>query len=327
MQTFFNMPIEFQIGTIVSLSFLVLSLLLLRFKRGIAMQFMLLVSFLSCLIFCRLPVIGWVGHGVLMVVVYYCLWSFLLKRFTKALAKEQLDKEWMIYSSEYETVPADPNEFTWLDLNYYDTKQRELEALGFQKVRDTELLSQTRSFPETRTFNRSMLNTEQDIAADICQIRVVKPKNIQERSINVRTVSFNSEFSDGTFLETHNAKGAMPIEEINGIILQMFAPNTPLEDLLDAHEEKIETICETKNVEVVLRRTIQEFVAAAEREFRLFRNDRSEKGGFTEAENVRVMRFFAKDTADEASTKAYLSEYAKQARKIARKQRKKQENE
>ncbi|MDR2706730.1 MAG: hypothetical protein LBC02_13195 [Planctomycetaceae bacterium] len=327
MDAFFDMTIEFQVGTTVALCFLFFSLLLLWFKRGIAMQFTLLISFLSCLIFCRLPMVNWVGHGLLTMFVYFWIWDFLLKRFIKASAKEQLEKEWKLYSSDYETAPADPFEFMWLDLDYYDTKQRELESLGFQKVHDIELLPQTRAFPETRTFSRSFINIEQDIGADIIQIRMVKPKNMLERSVDVRMIIFATEFSDGTFLETHNTKGVNPITEVEGIVLQMFEPNTPLEDLLDAHEEKIETICETKNVEVILHRTVQELSAAGEREFLLFRKDRQKKGGFTEAENARSMHIFGNQNSDDAATQAYLSEYAKQARKIARKQRKKQENE
>jgi hypothetical protein len=327
MEVFFDMPKEFQVGTTVALSFFVFSLLLLWFKRGIAMQFTLLISFLSCLIFCRLPMIGWVGHSLLTVFVYSFIWTFLLKQYIKALAKEQLEKEWKLYSSDYETALADPLEFTWLDLNFYDTKQRELESLGFQKVHDYEFISQTRAFPETRTFTRSFINTEQDIGADIVQIRMVKPKNMLERSVDIRTISFSSEFSDGTFLETHNTKGVNPIVEVDGIIFQMFEPNTPLEDLLDAHEEKIETICETKNVDVILFRTVQELSAAGEREFLLFRKDRQKKGAFVETENTQNVSLFVKKDSDEAGVKAFLSEYAKQARKIARKQRKKQENE
>jgi hypothetical protein len=238
------------------------------------------------------------------------------------LAKEQLEKEWKFYSSDYESVPANPLEFTWLDLNYYDTKQRELESLGFQKIKDSEFLPQTKFFPETRTFKRGFINMEQDIGATITHIRVVKPKNVLERSIDNRIVAFSSEFSDGTFLATNNARGVTPIVEIGGIEMLMFEPTISLEKLLDAHEEKIEAICETKKVEVVIHRNVSELLAASEREFLLFRKDRQEKDGFTESENARIVSYLSGKNND-AGTKAYLSEYTRQSRK----RRKKQEDE
>jgi hypothetical protein len=239
------------------------------------------------------------------------------------MVKAQLEAEWKLYSSDFECVSADPSEFTWLDLDYYDTTQRELESLGFQKVGDYELLPQTRAFPETRTFSRQFINEEQDIGALIINMRVVKPKNLFERSINRRIVEFSSEFSDGTILDTNNTRGVNPIVEIDGIELVMFKPTISLEKLLDAHEERMEAICETKEVDVVIFRNASEMLAANEREFLLFRKDRKEKGGFTEpeiAENVRIVSSYLSNKDDEDGIKIYLAEYNKQARKRRKKQ-------
>jgi hypothetical protein len=321
MNTFFDMPVDFQIGAIIAFVFLIFSLLLLLCKRGIMMQFTLLISFLSCSIYCHLPMVNWVGHRLGTMFVYFLAWMFLIKQFTKALAKEQLEKERKLYSSDFECVSADPLEFTWLDLNYYNTKQRELESLGFQKIGDFELLPQTRAFPETRTFSRKFINTEQDIEAAITHSRVVKPKNVFERSLDARIVEFSSEFSDGMFLETNNARGVSPIVEFGGIEMLMFEPTISLEKLLDVHEEKIEAICETKKVDVVVFRNASEQLAAAKREFLLICKDRQKKGGFTESENARIASYLKLN--NDAGVKAYLSEYTRQARK----RRKKQEDE
>jgi hypothetical protein len=168
--------------------------------------------------------------------VYFWIWNFLTKQYTKAQAKERI-----LYASDNETVLADPFEFTWLDLDYYDAKQRELESFGFQKIRDVEFLLETYVFPETRTFYRSFINTEQDIIAGISHLRMVKPKNTLERMIDIRIVTFVSEFSDGTFLNTNNnAKGVNPNMEINSVIMHTFESDTPLEELLEAHKKKME---------------------------------------------------------------------------------------
>jgi hypothetical protein len=326
MNWFFNMPIEFQIGSIVAVAFLVFSLLSSLFRRRIATYITLLISFLSCVIHCHLPTMDFGTHIAITLIAYGFIW-FLIRQFIKVMVKAQLEAEWKLYSSDFECVSADPSEFTWLDLDYYDTTQRELESLGFQKVGDYELLPQTRAFPETRTFSRQFINEEQDIGASIINMRVVKPKNLFERSINRRIVEFSSEFSDGTILDTNNTRGVNPIVEIDGIELVMFESTISLEKLLDAHEERMEAICETKEVDVVVFRNASEMLAANEREFLLFRKDRKEKGGFTEseiAENVRLASsYLISDKDDEEGIKIYLAEYNRQARK----RRKKQEDE
>ncbi|MDR2644156.1 MAG: hypothetical protein LBC74_15345 [Planctomycetaceae bacterium] len=326
LERFFNMPVVFQVGATSMLFFLILSLLMLWFKRGILMNVMLLFSFLSWLLFCKLPIMGWILHIVITSFVYWFLSFIMIKQYIKAMTKDQLEKEWQLYSSDFEPVLVDPLEFTWLDLDYYDTKQRELESLGFRKVHDFENLPQTRVFPEMRTFTRLLINTDRDIDADIVHIRIVKPKNILEINVDIRIVAFVSEFSDGTFLETHNTKGVNLIVNVDGIFMQMFEPDTPLEKLLNAHEEKVESICETKNVEVVVFHTDQELSASGEREFLLFRKDRQKKGGFIETENMQNRAIFNQRN-EEAGTNSFLSEYAKQAEKLARKHRTTQENE
>ncbi|MDR1477806.1 MAG: hypothetical protein LBJ00_02575 [Planctomycetaceae bacterium] len=314
MKIFFDMPIEFQIGLIVAVVFLVLALLLMLCKRGVAMQAALLISFLSYLIFFRCPGLDLISHVVATVFVYVLIWLFLVNQFIAALAKEQLKKEWKLYNSDYKSVPIDPREFTWLDLDYYDTKQRELELFGFQKVDDTEFLSQTDAFPETRTFSRTLTNSQRNIEADITQTRIVKPKNIFERSIDNGVISFSSEFSDGTCLETNNTRGIVPIMEINGIVMQAFEPTISIEKLLDIHEKKIEAICNSKKVNVVIHQNAYEVSTAAERKFILFCKDRKEKGGYVEFENnIDLLTNGNEENKDGA--KAYLDEYAKQARK------------
>ncbi|MCL2744637.1 MAG: hypothetical protein FWE67_12370 [Planctomycetaceae bacterium] len=315
MEKFASMSVEFQAGAACAVFFLLLTFILLYLKRGIAMQGALLFSLVSCLVPCHFYILQ-------TFVIYFFLWGFLMKQYTKLLVREQLQKEWQVYLSDYEVVPADPLEFTWLDIEVYDSKQRELEELGFHKIRDSELPHVSRAFPETRHFCRCMLNAEGDISADIIQIRVVKPKNDFERGIDARIVSFASEFSDGTFLETANALGINPIQEVEGITFQQFMPDTPLEELLDLHESEIEEICSNRNVEIRVFHTPQEITAAGEREFLLLREDRRKKGGFTEKES-RINRLQMGENASDPGVIAYHKEYDRQVRKLARKEHKK----
>jgi hypothetical protein len=320
MNWFSNMPIEFQIGSIVAIAFFAFSLLSFLCKREILMHLTMLISLLSCLFCCLWAGLGW--NCVKVVIVYGVVWWLLINQYIKAIVKAQLEAEMKLYSSDFEYVPVDPFEFTWLDLDYYDTTQRELESLGFKKVGDYELLPQTRAFPQTRTFNRTFINEEQDIVASITNMRAVKPKNLFERSINYRIVEFSSEFSDGTFFEINNTRGINPITEVGGIAMLMFDPTISIEKLLEAHEESIETICETKELDVVVYLNASEQLAAAEREFLLLRKDRQKKCGFTVSETVQIASHLS-GKIDEEGIKTYISEYNKQVRK----RRKKQEDE
>jgi hypothetical protein len=237
------------------------------------------------------------------------------------MAREQLKNELKLYSFDYESVIANPLEFTWLDLNYYDTKQHELESLGFQKIDDSEFLPLTKAFPDIRTFSRRFINAEQDIEASITQIRIKKPayeyENIQERLLNQRIVKFYSEFSDNTFIETDNTRLITPIK---GIELLAFVPTISLEELLDAHEKKIETICETKNVNTIIHRNANEISEAAKRRFLSLGKYLNEKNNITELEFTRIRLIARKYGGYNAVIKTYLAEYNEQVQK-------KQENE
>ncbi|MDR1485692.1 MAG: hypothetical protein LBT09_12835 [Planctomycetaceae bacterium] len=325
----FNIQVDFQTGLIISLAFFVFSLLLLWFNRGIAMQCALLVSFLAYLSLCIPVDKDTATHVSVTVFVYFMIWVFMVNRYIKALVKKQLEREWEFYSSDYETTLADPFEFTWLDLDYYDTKQHQLELLGFRKVHDIELLHQTRVFPETRTFTRELINADRDIGTDVIHLRFVKPKNRYERNFDIRYIIFVTEFSDGTFLETNNTKGVNPILEIDGITIQMFEPNTPLEKLLNAHNDTIESICEMRNVVTVFHQTDQELFEFAKRGFALFCKDRQKKGGLLtktkDAQNTIILT--NGNDENNAGVEMFLSEYVKQTQKITQKQQEKQNNE
>jgi hypothetical protein len=252
-------------------------MLLLLLRRVDEMIIALFISFLACVIFCRLSMVPWWGYILGTLLVYGLIFTCQVVLHDKAWTRRQRQKEQKLYSSDYEVVTVDPQAFTWLDLDYYDTKQRELESLGFEKIRDHESLSHTRAFPEIRFFSRTFNNVHYEISAEVLQVRIIKPKNVFEKMVDIRLVIFGTEFSDGTFLETTNGLDVNPVQDCEGIIIQQFPPNTSLETLLDIHENKVERICETKYLEVILHRNAEEVYAAGKREFLLLCKDRQKK--------------------------------------------------
>ncbi|MDR1271119.1 MAG: hypothetical protein LBK82_16520 [Planctomycetaceae bacterium] len=314
----FNMPIEFQIGSAVALVFFVLSWLLLLLRRDNVMISALFISFLICVAFCRLPMVPLWGHIFGTFIVYGLTFTCQV---ILPVAKIKRQKEQKLYSSDYESVAVDPFEFTWLNLDYYDTKQRELESFGFKKVGDYESLPYTKADPDARFFTRKFDNIHYDIVAEVSQVRTVKPKNVVERMVSFRVVAFTTEFSDGTFLSTSNVLGINRLNNVEGIVLRKFSPNTPLEILLDTHEKEIEKICEIKNLKIVLHRNAEELYATGKRRFLLLCKDHQKKYGFTPEGNTQ--HFTAtQNINNDSATEICLSEYNKQARKIEQEQRK-----
>jgi hypothetical protein len=146
--------------------------------------------------------------------------------------KAQMSAELAVWSADYETATVSPAEFPWLDESYYDSVQKELEALGFRKIRDGENLHASNANPEVRHFFRAFINAERNVSASVTQIRVVEPQTDEHRNIGVRVLEFTSEFADGTFLETTNADYAFGT--VDGINF-MPCPADMADDLYNYH--------------------------------------------------------------------------------------------
>lgn len=192
--------------------------------------------------------------------------------------KAQFQAELEVFSSEYETATVSPEDFPWLDESYYDSVQQELESLGFRKVRDGERLHLSRLYPETRHFHRLFVNEEEDICATVSQVRIVDPQNDEQRSVDVRCVEFESEFSDGTFFITANTLGVHELENIDGILFENFLPDTPVRELLDDHRKSRETLQQyVIKSEFRKNATLDELIEADKRQQAFLRADRQKK--------------------------------------------------
>ncbi len=191
--------------------------------------------------------------------------------------KAQLQMEWAIFSADYETILVQPDDYPWLDEGYYDSIQQKLETLGFRKVRDAELLHLSHVLPDTRYFCRTLINADRNVGASISQIRIVKPQNADQRSVDIRCVEFSSEFSDGTFLVTANMLGISVLESFDGVTFQNFPLDTPLNELLDYHKVSAQAYCASAKTEPKILATDDDLILAGERQHLLIRADREKK--------------------------------------------------
>jgi len=154
-------------------------------------------------------------------------------------ARETLDEAEAQERAGAEMVDADPDEFTWLDIDYYDQMQAELEAMGFRHVGDFENLTETRLHPYMRRFSRVMTGREGTVLAVVFMIRVIRRKMpLKYIWIPIgtkRVIAFTSTTEDGVRLYTTNTEGVSPKLDLPGLIMQEYPPDTPNTDMLSVH--------------------------------------------------------------------------------------------
>lgn len=191
--------------------------------------------------------------------------------------KIQLDSEMAVFSAEYDSATVSPADFPWLDIHFYDSLQRALEALEFHYVRDSELRQLTRVFPNLRHFSRSLINLDKNIEASISQIRIVNARTTEERMLDIRCLEFSTEFEDGHFLVTTNLQGVNPPESIDGITFHNFSPDTSPEALLKHHHKAVSAYKTSTQTTVHTFATDDELISAGRRQQDWMKSDRQKK--------------------------------------------------
>ena len=256
------------------------------------------------------------------------LFYFLLVRYTARcylflIVKDRLDAEWLVFTNDFKVVPVDPNDYPDLDHEFYNSHTRFMEENGFDKIGDYS----DNNFSQhlfIRSFTRYFLNKEHDISASIMHqlTKTVIIPIVYSVSINYRTVSFSTEFTDGMVFITSNTKG-ISVEVFDGFTINDHSPDTPIEELLKCHRESISKICEERGVKPRLRMTESDLFAASARKFALYRQMLLKEGGG----NVGICHREIVESTDPNNRKlSFCKEYLKQARQRAEKERRKQGN-
>ncbi len=204
---------------------------------------------------------------------------------TKTGAKKQLTRQKTIYSGKMKYAEVPPRDFPWLDEAFYDEVSKKMADAGFRHVGDFECLTLSRQFPSMRTFLRCFVGDAGAIMAAGYHVKVrglmsvlallrVIPKNM-------RTVEFESEFDDRTFLSTNNCAGLNAFTDDPGITIEQLDPSTPLEQLLSRHRERLKRIVEERKVQPVRFATRDDVLAAQDRMHELRSGHRKRTGYVT----------------------------------------------
>jgi len=155
----------------------------------------------------------------------------------KRAAKRIAEQMKHIYSQPHEYKAVEARQFSGLDLKYYDDTAAALESEGFTRLGDMENLTLTQIYPHMRTFTRYMSGCDGTVFVAIFQIKPRGWKSILSgtASKNLRTINFQTEFSDGHYISSSNAGSAAKLSAPPQVQALRFEKETPVPEILMAH--------------------------------------------------------------------------------------------
>jgi hypothetical protein len=152
-------------------------------------------------------------------------------------------------SGDFEWRLVDPTAFPHLDREFYDSARTWFESQGFRFLGDCEspILSQVAHLQPT--FFRIMLNPDGTILGDVVhvQLQPLQADQMVRRfgyPRDMKIIAFETELSDGTFLETSNALDReLPVPGFD--VLRLPAETTP-DELLRVHRERLSAVLKSR---------------------------------------------------------------------------------
>ncbi len=139
-----------------------------------------------------------------------------------------------LYVGPVEFVEVRPEDFSGLDLAWYDELAEEIKTVtGARFVVDLECPILTEIAPERRTFCRCLSAEDGSLLFFLQNIRLQDDEGRLIR--DQKTVELQTAFDDGCFLSTSNTRETSPVESCAGLAMLQFSSGTIWEDLLRAH--------------------------------------------------------------------------------------------
>ncbi len=158
-----------------------------------------------------------------------------------------LEQQKRFYRTPLEMIDANPEDFSSLDLAWYDETRKEImDGIGAEFVADLEMTTLNECFPETKTFVRTLAADDGKIVVAIHNIKAYGPDgNLFQET---KTVEYETLFSDGSFLQTSNSEGINIDESCDGIRIEKLPPETPWQETLKAHRAALEQLVTCENL-------------------------------------------------------------------------------
>jgi hypothetical protein len=147
-----------------------------------------------------------------------------------------------LYVPKHEYAPADLKEFKQLSWRFYEQARSLLEREGFRSMGDYEDLTVSNAPDGVRTVIRTLLNSDGTIQSSVFHFR---PKLFMRLLMRLagggsgKIVDFETEFSNGHFVNTTNAMSAAAMGQPPEIRTEYMKAGTSALDLLSRHKERI----------------------------------------------------------------------------------------
>jgi hypothetical protein len=226
---------------------------------------------------------------------YFTIITAVLWLFTrwnlKRLARKTYSQQKAIYSGAMEYADANPNDFNWLDLAFYDDVTAKFSHLSFRHVGDVECVTATRQYPGMRTFMRVFVGDGGNSMAACYHVKmrgmfgILSLFGVIPR--NMRVVEFESEFSDQTFLATTTAPKKL-IGDFPFLTHVCVDPNVSPAEMLARHREEMRRITNERGVQPVRLMSKADMLASQDR-LQIMKSAHKKKVGYVTRDDFAGM--------------------------------------
>ncbi len=196
--------------------------------------------------------------------------NYLRKKSSKKGAKKIYETQKEIYSKRHEYQEINPNVFTFLDLSFYDKIRDLLLSERFKFMGDYENMTLSKIAPNMRTFIRTMLDPSGTIMTGIYHFKargwikfILMFTKIPSQN---KTIDFESELDNGTFICTSNTLKMDTTGDVPGIVRNQFPSNIPVLEMLNNHKNSIQNILsQSSGVKLLKMNSLAEILSSQQR--------------------------------------------------------------
>lgn len=218
------------------------------------------------------------------------IWTLMISWFmlqNGGAVHKLVDFQTKLYSQPHEFVQVDAQNFSHLDLKFYNRAQRQLERLGFEKLADIEdvtVCEANRKQP--RILIRTMLSRDRRTVAGIYHFPSAQSKVFQAIGLapkGSKVVELESEFEGGRFLITGNTQGlnTTPFAKIED---QQFPRETSISELVRAHRIRVRDL--NPHTPALILRNFDQVIAMANR-LQALKNKHKQAQGYLTRDDIK----------------------------------------
>jgi hypothetical protein len=170
----------------------------------------------------------------------------------KSVAQKLLADTKKIYAGSHCYRQIDARDFSHLDLKFYERTMCEIEAQGFRRVADVENLTLKEGAMDPQTFLRLGLSLDGTIQTALYQ---VKPRSWWRIILWLtgtklsKSIDFETEFADGSFVMTSNAKMAGMLDSPPLIFSEFLPDESSARALLERHQIRVREHIHIRNTQ------------------------------------------------------------------------------